>query len=45
MTLDYSTIVTSITGMLEPAITAALPIGGVILGVGIAWKLFKKFTK
>ena len=45
MTLDYATIVTSITDMLSPAITAALPIGGTILGVGIAWKLFKKFTK
>ncbi len=45
MTLDYTAIVTSITSMLSPAITAALPIGGTILGVGIAWKLFKRFTK
>lgn len=45
MTLDYTDIVTSITAMLSPAVTAALPIAGTILGVGIAWKLFKKFTK
>lgn len=45
MTLDYAGIVTAVTDMLSPAITAALPIGGTILGVGIAWKLFKKFTK
>ena len=45
MTLDYTGIVNAITAMLEPAITAALPIGGTILGVGIAWKLFKHFTR
>lgn len=45
MTLDYTGVVTAITDMLSPAIVAALPIGGTILAVGIAWKLFKKFTK
>lgn len=45
MTIDYTDIVAGITGMLSPAITAALPIAGTILGVGIAWKIFKRFTK
>ncbi len=45
MVLDYTGIVDAIEAMLAPAITAALPIGGTILGVAIAWKLFKKFTK
>lgn len=45
MTIDYAGIVTGITDMLSPAITAALPIAGTILGIGVAWKLFKRFIK
>jgi hypothetical protein len=45
MTIDYTGLVASITGMIAPAVTAAMPIAGTILAVGIAWKLFKRFTK
>lgn len=44
-TLDFTGVGTSITAELSPAIAAAMPIAGVILAAGIAWKLYKKFTK
>lgn len=44
-TLDFSGVGTAITAELSPAITAAMPIAGVILAAGIAWKLYKRFTK
>jgi hypothetical protein len=45
MTIDWSGVVTGVTSLLGPAVTAALPIAGTILAIGVAWKLFKKFTK
>jgi hypothetical protein len=45
MTIDYTGIVAAITAVISPAVTAALPIAGTILAVGIAWKLFKRFCK
>jgi len=43
--LDLSTAATSITAELTPAITAAMPIAGTIIAVGVGWKMFKRFTK
>lgn len=43
--LDFSGVGTKITEELTPAITAAMPIAGIILAAGIAWKLYKRFTK
>lgn len=44
-TMDFTGISTAVTAELTPAITAAMPIAGVILAAGIAWKLYKRFTK
>lgn len=43
--VDYSTIGTTITGEITPAITAAVPIGGTILAALLGWKLVKRFVK
>lgn len=43
--LDFSGVGTAITTELTPAITAAMPIAGIILAAGIGWKLYKRFTK
>lgn len=43
--MDFTGVGTAVTGELAPAITAAMPIAGTILAAGIAWKLYKKFTK
>lgn len=43
--LDLSTAGTAITGELGPAITAAMPIAGTLLAVGVGWKLYKRFCK
>ena len=43
--LDFTGVSTSVTAELSPAITAAMPIAGIILAAGIAWKLYKRFTK
>lgn len=43
--LDLTTAATSITAELSPAITAAMPIAGTIIAVGVGWKMFKRFTK
>lgn len=43
--LDLTTAATSITSELTPAITAAMPIAGTIIAVGVGWKMFKRFTK
>lgn len=42
--LDLTTAATSITAELTPAITAAMPIAGTIIAVGVGWKMFKRFT-
>jgi hypothetical protein len=44
-TLDFTGVSTAVTAELSPAITAAMPIAGVILAAGIAWKLYKRFTR
>jgi len=44
-TMDFTGVNTAVTAELTPAITAAMPIAGVILAAGIAWKLYKRFTK
>ncbi|MBT1071623.1 major coat protein [Pelotalea chapellei] len=44
-TLDFTGVGTAVTAELSPAIAAAMPIAGTILAAGIAWKLYKKFTK
>jgi uncharacterized membrane protein YqgA involved in biofilm formation len=43
--LDLTTCSNSITAELGPAITAAMPIAGTLLAVGVGWKLYKRFTK
>lgn len=44
-TMDFTGITTAVTAELSPAITAAMPIAGVALAAGIAWKLYKRFIK
>lgn len=41
--VDYSTLSTSVTAELTPAISAAVPIMGTILAVGIGLKTIKRF--
>lgn len=43
--LDFSGMATSITGEITPALASAMPIAGVLLGVAVAWKLFRRFVK
>lgn len=43
--LDFTQVGTAVTAELGPAVTAAMPIAGIILAVGIGWKLYKRFTK
>lgn len=45
VTMDFTAVSTAVTAELTPAITAALPIAGTILAAGIAWKLYKRFTR
>jgi hypothetical protein len=42
--LDTTTAANAITAELTPAITAAMPIAGTIVAVGVGWKMFKRFT-
>lgn len=42
--LDLTTAANGITAELGPAITAAMPIAGTLVAVGVGWKLFKRFT-
>lgn len=43
--LNFTGVSSAVTAELSPAITAAMPIAGIILAAGIGWKLYKKFTK
>jgi hypothetical protein len=43
--IDYSTAVTSATTEVTGAITAALPIGILVLSAVVGWKLFKRFAR
>jgi putative Mn2+ efflux pump MntP len=42
--VDYSTLGTSITSEITPALASALPIAGTLIAIGVGWKLVKKFT-
>jgi len=42
---DYTGMVTSVTAEISPAVTAALPIAGTILAIGLGVKLFRRFVK
>lgn len=44
-TLDFTGMTTAITAELSPAVTAAMPIAGVILAAGVGIKLYKRFAK
>jgi len=43
--LDFTGMTAAVTGELTPAVTAALPIAGTILAVGLGVKLYKRFVK
>lgn len=43
--LDLSSIGTSITAELTPALAAAMPIAGTLIAVSVGWKLFRRFVK
>jgi len=43
--LDFTGMTAAVTAEVGPAVTAALPIAGTILAVGIGVKLYKRFVK
>lgn len=43
--LDLTSASTAVTNELTPAIAAAMPIAGMLLAVGVGWKLYKRFCK
>lgn len=43
--LDFTGIGTAITGEITPALASAMPIAGIILGVGVAWSMFRRFVR
>ena len=43
--LDFTGVGTAITSEITPAVTAGLPIAGMVLGVYLGYKLFKRFVK
>ena len=43
--LDLSGVGSAITAELTPALTAAMPIAGMLMAVTIGWKLFRRFVK
>lgn len=45
MTVDYSGAVTSVTDQLGDALTAGLPILGIVLGVVVGLAFFRKLIK
>jgi len=44
-TLDFTGVTTAVTAEINPAIVAAMPIAGLVLAVGIGWRIYKRFTK
>lgn len=44
-TIDFSGISTAIMTIVNPAITAAIPVAGVALAVAIGLKIYKRFAK
>jgi TRAP-type C4-dicarboxylate transport system permease small subunit len=44
-TYDLNSIGTSVTDQVSNGVTTALPIGGAILGLFIAWKVVKRLTR
>jgi hypothetical protein len=45
VTVDYSGAATAITGQIGTAVTAALPVMGIVLGIYVGVKIFKRFSK
>lgn len=45
MTVDYSGAVTAVTDQVGDALTAALPVFGIILGIVVGYAFFKKLVK
>jgi hypothetical protein len=45
LVVDYSTLTSSITSQLGPALVAALGIAGAILGVKYGFRFFRSFSK
>lgn len=43
--VDYTSLGTSITAEITPALASALPIAGTLIAIAVGWKLVKKFTK
>ena len=43
--VDYSSVSTTLTTELTSAVTAGLPIAGTVLGVGIGYRMYKKFSR
>lgn len=43
--LDLSSVGTSVTAELTPALASAMPIAGTLIAVGVGWKLFRRFVK
>lgn len=44
-TIDFSGITSAIMSVIEPAVTAAIPVAGVALAVAIGLKIYKRFAK
>jgi hypothetical protein len=45
LTVDYTTLTSSITSQLGPALIAALGIAGTILGIKFGYRFFRSFSK
>lgn len=45
ITADYAALGTAIEGEVSSGLAVFLPIGGVVLAIGLAWKIGKRFVK
>ena len=45
ITVDYAGLGTSIEGEITSALAVMVPLGGIVLAIGIAWKVGKRFVK
>lgn len=43
--LDFTSVGTSITAEITPALASAMPIAGTLLGVTVAYKMFRRFVR
>lgn len=41
MEIDYASFATALTAQVGDAVTGALPVAGVILGVYVGWSIFR----